>query len=137
MRDLTCQEIEKNTLSALRTPRASTAQGFPEPLFSSEDSILWCRQAQYDYSASYEEALTSFLRKNNAALYICGHTPARGGKFRLLYKNQYLCIDTGMVFTGMGIGSVSALKIEDTGLKACYFQGRRIFEEDLFDISGT
>ena len=119
----TVEEIESRTMSALKTSPKDTffTRSLPEPLFSSESSILWSRQAEYEYTPGYEEKLASFLERNNADHYICGHTPSRRGEFNLKYGGNYICIDTGMVFKGRGMGKVSALLIEEGAMTACYF----------------
>lgn len=116
-------EIESGVMNALLSAPRDTlyTRSLPEPLFSSESSILWSRQAGYEYTPGYEEKLASFLELNNADLYVCGHTPSRSGEFILKYGGRYLCIDTGMVFKQRGMGKVSALQIEEDVLTACYF----------------
>ena len=123
-------DIDSRIMDALRISpkRIFFARSLPEVLFDMEDCILWCRQAEYDYKPDYADKLESFLSLNDAELYICGHTPSRTGTFRLLHRGRYLGIDTAMVFKQRGMGVVSALKIDDDALTACYFTRRGIEE---------
>ena len=98
------------------------SHAMPGSLFSESDSILWCRKGQYQKAAGYEDRLSAFLSRNDASVYICGHTPSEEGVFRLLYGGRFLCIDTAMVFSRRGIGCPSALVIEDDIAWAWYFE---------------
>lgn len=119
------EEINERTMEVFRAhsgrPETGLAGALPDPLFSSDKSILWCRQAQLGRPKGYGRALEQFLHRNQASAYICGHTPAQEGVFRLGYENRYLCIDTAMTFEREGVGGKSALIIEGGSATAAYF----------------
>ena len=134
----TIEEINESVMRHLKIPEEySFADQSSDPLFSADNSILWSRQAQYDRVAGYGGLLRRFLGKNRGSIYVCGHTPSRNGTFRHLYDRRYLCIDTGMVFMSAGMGSISALHIEDRKLTALYFYERKIVKKLLFHPDGT
>ncbi len=128
----TVENIETATKRALREVlRQGRFSMLPDILFSEQTSILWCRQAQLYKAPAYGAALSNFLERNNAKLYICGHTPSEDGKFHLLYDKQYLCIDSAMTFEHQGIGRKSALLVEQGRARALYFTRSGIKETDL------
>ena len=136
--DWTIEEINEGVMGPLKTPEEySFTDQYSDPLFSADNSILWSRQAQYNRVAGYDDLLRAFLEKNRGSIYVCGHTPSRSGKFRQLYDSHYLCIDTGMVFIPVGMGSVSALQTEDGKLTSLFFRERKIAKKLLSHPDGT
>ena len=121
----TVDEINERTMELYRlhAPGAGPQEGhsLPDALFSPDRSIIWCRQAQLGPARGYGRSLESFLRKNRASAYICGHTPSEEGSFRMGYGNRYLCIDTAMTFERQGVGRKSALLVEGGSAHAAYF----------------
>lgn len=122
LREWTIEEIDDRVMAAFRGARADDTR-LPDPLFAPETSILWCRQAQFERPEGYGEALSAFLRRNGASAFVCGHTPAEEGLFRLGYGGRYLCIDTAMTFERQGIGRKSALIVEGNKALALYLDG--------------
>lgn len=116
------EEIDEQVMGLFRGA-PSPPSSLPDDLFAPDRSILWCREAQLERPRGYGAALTSFLARNGAGAYICGHTPAEEGSFRLSYGGRYLCIDTAMTFERQGVGRKSALVIEERSATAAYFEG--------------
>lgn len=114
------ERVEEQLRRALRYP--GDLLGY-KSLFDPEHSLLWCRSARYGAPGDYQERLTAFLKRHNASVYICGHTPELNGRFVQLYGGRYLCIDTAMVFSSSGGGALSALRLTPSGSEACYWAG--------------
>ncbi len=129
--DWSVDEIDERVMGALRESRPRSGGNLPDPLFAPDKSILWCRQAQLERPTGYGRALAAFLAKNEASAYICGHTPAEEGLFRLGYHNRYLCIDTAMTFERQGIGRKSALLIENDRALAAYFEENDVVYREI------
>jgi len=120
--DWSVEEIDTRVLEAYRgAGRGSETTELPDALFASDRSVLWCREAQVGRPYDYAKSLKAFLARNDAAAWICGHTPAEDGNLHLLYGGRYLCIDTAMTFQRVGVGRTSALVIEEAGANAVYF----------------
>ena len=116
-------EVIKNIKSNIDNEFAS----MPSPLFSQEDSILWCRRSAYDPDEQYRQIFLSYLRKNKASAYICGHTASRN--FELDHEGSYLRIDTGIApFYG---GSKSALLIEEDTAYSCYITQNDVIKKEI------
>ena len=116
-------EIDGRVMELFRSSTPlSPGDSLPDALFAPDRSILWCRQAQLERPRGYRAALELFLARNGAGAYICGHTPAEEGAFRIGYGNRYLCIDTAMTFARQDIGRTSALVIENGSAVAAYFE---------------
>ena len=113
-------DIVMEALGRHTPPRGTAASFFPPVLFSEEESILWCREAQKG-GESYGQHLRSFLELHGASMYICGHTPDDRGRLTVKWGASYICIDTGMAFERHGFGGRSALSIDD-GVTAHYFR---------------
>ncbi len=123
----TVEEIDSRVMEALRLRASGRGGELPAPLFSPEQSVLWCRDAQGGRGRRYAAVLRRFLAANNATGYICGHTPSEDGLFHLRHGGRYLCIDTAMTFECRGIGRKSALFIEeDHNSYAAYFTGGEV-----------
>lgn len=130
--DWTVEEIVDRALAAYRRPPVdSSMQRLPEALFAPDRSILWCREAQIERPYDYASKLKAFLARNNAAAWICGHTPAEDGTQHLLYGGRYLCIDTAMTFKRFGVGRTSALVIDAESAGAYYFDRGEVVREPL------
>lgn len=135
------QDINKQHIEALTSSLSSLKPGMtldmlPPYLFDESTSIFWCRQSQYSPVPGYEEALTGFLERNEAEMYICGHTPGIDGRFHHLHNGRYLCIDTAMVFQRRGLGRPSALILEQTAqdrwkAQALYLEGEQSSRENV------
>jgi hypothetical protein len=131
-RDIAAIESElHDEISGDRLLNNVNIHAMPDSLFSESDSIVWCRKGQYQKEAGYTQSLAAFLSKNNASAYICGHTPSEEGVFRLLHGGKFLCIDTAMVFSYRGIGSRSALVIEDNEAWGWYFEKDGIEKQQI------
>ncbi len=121
--DWSPEEIDARVLETYRNAAgAPSAMELPDALFAPERSVLWCREAQLVRPSGYAKSLKGFLARNDAAAWICGHTPAEEGSHHLLYGGRYLCIDTAMTFQRYGAGRTSALLIEEAGASALYFE---------------
>ncbi len=98
----------------------------PALLFSEQLSVLWSRQAE-NGGPQYGAALHAFLRRNEACVYVCGHTPQPEGRFKQRYAGAYLCIDTAMGFEASGVGARTALVVRpDTGAEEWSFHRHRV-----------
>ncbi len=138
------EEINARALAAFRNVALAAPgrrpPGIPEPLpaplFAPEASVLWCREAQVDARRDYPRVLRGFLARNGARVYVCGHTPAEEGAFRLLHGGRYLCIDTAMTFErSHAVGRKSALLVGAEGASALYCAGGDLVTEAL-DLPG-
>ncbi len=131
--DWSVEEIEEYTRQSFISGGTSgyPRYNLPDSLFSDTGSVLWCREAVYGDSKSYERRLGHFLEENGSELYICGHTPSRSGKMQPKFSGRYLCVDTAMVFKPFGFGLNSALVIEDGRAEARYFTSGKTIQETL------
>lgn len=109
LNDLFRAEFVENAPPAGRRPHT-----LPATLFSDRASVLWSREATIA-SPEYGAALHGFLRRNEACLYVCGHTPQAEGRFKQGYAGAYLCIDTAMGFEASGLGARTALVMRPGG----------------------
>ncbi|MFP4363893.1 MAG: metallophosphoesterase [Spirochaetia bacterium] len=113
--DMSINDIEHQTRDALFSALSGDRplRDLDLPLFGQEESIFWARSASYFRKKNYRTYHNRFLQKNNASLYVCGHTPVENGGFRILYRGSYICIDSAMGFLSRGVGVPSLLVIED------------------------
>lgn len=125
-------ELDRVTMETFRdSPKDLPPDRLPPLLFSETESVLWCRSGGYDPVPGYDDALSEFLAVNEAAAFVCGHTPSRDGRFTRLYEGRYLCIDTAAAFRHRGRGAVSALVYEDGKTFAWYGSPGEGTEEPL------
>lgn len=129
---LAWDELDRITMETFRdSPKNLPPDRLPPLLFSETESVLWCRSGGYDPVSGYREALSGFLARSGAAVYVCGHTPSRDGRFTRLYDGRYLCIDTAIAFRHRNRGTVSALVYEDGESRAWYGDSGEGREEPL------
>lgn len=131
---LSVESIQDMTMDDLINSRPESLTNLseaPASLFDEKRSIVWSREAQFNEAVGYREHLESFLRKNGAELYVCGHTPGIDGSHHLLHGGRYLCIDTAMTFEERSVGSRSALVLDDEGAVSYYFNEVNVTKDRL------
>ncbi len=106
----TLKEINSHPLQILENAEVGPGSKLPEPLFSEENSILWCRIAHYKPSDDYQDALFNFLNRHQAKLYICGHSVTKN--FLKGFEGRFLCIDSGISPFYNGSGEVLLIQRE-------------------------